>query len=116
MSLSSANLSGVLIASGKLSAGDAARLRNTFERRYTGAHRPMILEAGTKFVPAPTDDDLYSVICRAQDRFKAPHRRWDWCHRMPFPFRWGPNGAFFLLLAMLGAYALIVAALHWSAA
>ena len=47
-------------------------------------------------------------MCRAQDRFKAPHYRWDWTHRLPFPFSWGPNGAFYLLVLLLALYALIV--------
>lgn len=55
----------------------------------------------------PLDDDLYAKICRAQDRFRAPHQRWRWAWQPPIPFRWGPNGS----LILFGLLAAAVAAL-----
>jgi hypothetical protein len=107
-------------------ATQGRQLRQGFHRSYGLRHQgngspggALILPryVGTSHGQVPVvDRDLYEVICAAQDRFKVPHLRWQWCHRMPFPFRYGPNAAFFLLLAMLAAYALIVALVNWRSA
>jgi hypothetical protein len=94
MSLTTTNLAAVLTVSGKLAPGDVEWLRKEFRRACSDPHRAIVL------------DHIPSNEARAITSFWAPAQ----IDPLPLPirFRWGPNGAFWLLLAMLTAYAVIV--------
>jgi hypothetical protein len=87
MSMTTANLSAALMTAGKLSPADVERLREQWHRAYGDPHRALI------HCPVP---------------FWAPAQIDPPSPLLPIPFRWGPNGPFLMLLAMLAVYAVIV--------
>lgn len=84
MSLSTANLATVLSIPSKLSPDDVARLREKWRQAYAVPYGPR-----------------YPILTASS--WAAPQ------NGLPVPFRWGPNGAFLLLLALLALYGVIVA-------
>lgn len=83
MSMTTTNLSGVLLVSKTLSPDQLERLREQWRRAYIGANRVPQLSASFGH------------------------------YTLPLPFCWGPNGPFYLLAALLAGYGLIVAAFCW---
>jgi hypothetical protein len=89
---------------------EAARLRASWRKAYSSGWRTLILDPGERI--EPLSNDLYGLICRAQDRFRAPHERWQWVRpQPPMPFCWGAQGPLLLLLGMLASYGAAIAAL-----
>jgi hypothetical protein len=104
----------VFVSTMKLSPDGLARLRERWRQAYEGnAHRVMILESDMSLTTANLANALRAGVLSPNEarRLMMQPPLAQMLPPLPLPFCWGPNGAFYLLGALLAAYGLIVAAL-----